>query len=353
MRARPPRPGRTRPLLAAGLACCLVLAAPGWASAGGDDALRQARQELRETKAEIRSRAARIRALQRELNRLATRIAATEAEIHEASVRERRLSRDIRALERRLRVLRGRLAERARQAYVLGPGTPILYLLTATSAADVATRIGFLEEMNRRDALLAAKVADAEERLTLARDRMTRLQAQLAYARARLRLDREELRRKLRASREAFAALRERKREVLWEISRIHPFAVCPVQGPHAISDSFGIWVERSEKRGGDHVHQGVDIAAPLGTPIVAPFDGYAVTANNRMGGLAVKVFGGFGYVYNAHLSRFGRLGAVRKGDVIGYVGATGNALGSHDHFEWHPGNGPAVDPYPFLMQVC
>lgn len=352
MRRCAPRAGGPPRLLAAGLACFLLLAAPGWASAEGD-ALRRARQELRETRAEIRSRASRMRALQRELNRLATRIAVTEAEIHEAEDRERALSLDIRALERRLAALRSSLAERARQAYVLGPGTPMLYLLTATSTEEVASRLSLLDEMNRRDALLAARVVDAEERLTLARDRMTRLRAQLTYARARLRLDRETLRRKLLASREAFAALQAHKREVLWGISRIHPFAVCPVRGAHAISDSFGIWVERSEERGGDHVHQGVDIAAPSGTPIVAPFDGYAVTANNRMGGLAVKVFGQFGYVYNAHLSRFGRLGAVSRGDVIGYVGSTGNALGPHDHFEWHPGNGPAVDPYPFLMQVC
>lgn len=294
-----------------------------------------------------------MRRLQRELNRLATRIARTEAEIHDAEVRERELSWEIRRLERRLAVLRARLGERVRQAYVLGPGTPMLYLLTATSTADVATRLGFLEELNRRDALLAANVARAEERVTFARDQMARLRAQLGYARARLRADRERLHRELLASRKAFAALQERRREVLAEISRIHPFAVCPVRGPHAISDSFGIWVERSEERGGDHVHQGVDIVAPLGTPIVAPFDGYAVTATNRMGGLAVKVFGAFGYVYNAHLSRIGKLGAVSTGDVIGYVGATGNAGGPHDHFEWHPGDGAAADPYPFLVQVC
>ena len=91
---------------------------------------------------------------------------------------------------------------------------------------------------------------------------------------------------------------------------------------------------------------------APMGASIVAPFDGTAETSSNHIGGQAVEVFGEFGYVYNAHLSAFGQLGPVEAGDVIGYVGATGNAGGPHDHFEWHPDNGPAVDP-DFLLMVC
>jgi murein DD-endopeptidase MepM/ murein hydrolase activator NlpD len=136
-------------------------------------------------------------------------------------------------------------------------------------------------------------------------------------------------------------------------ISKIHPFAVCPVQGPVAVADDFGIWVHHTKKEGGNHIHQGNDMMAAAGTPIVAPFDGKAVETSNDIGGLAVSVYGQFGYVYNAHLSAFGTLGQVETGTVIGYVGATGNASGPHDHFEWHPDNGPAVDPHEFLMAVC
>jgi murein DD-endopeptidase MepM/ murein hydrolase activator NlpD len=94
---------------------------------------------------------------------------------------------------------------------------------------------------------------------------------------------------------------------------------------------------------------------APYGTPVVAPFDGRAVASPGGLGGLAVKVHGAAGYVYNAHLSRYGTLGTVDAGTVVGYVGATGNAAGGapHDHFEWHPGGGGAVDPHALLMQVC
>ena len=60
-----------------------------------------------------------------------------------------------------------------------------------------------------------------------------------------------------------------------------------------------------------------------------------------------MRVTGPRGYVYNAHLSSYGTLGSVRAGTVIGYVGATGDATTAHDHLEWHPYGGAAVDPNP------
>ena len=129
-------------------------------------------------------------------------------------------------------------------------------------------------------------------------------------------------------------------------------FRFCPVRGPVNVTNNFGYAVPH---RVGvpAHIHQGDDMMAASGQAIVAPFDGFAEASHNWLGGNAVYVRGAGGYVYNAHLSAFGKLGEVKAGDVIGYVGSTGDAGGPHDHFEWHPGSGSAVDPYPYLMAVC
>jgi murein DD-endopeptidase MepM/ murein hydrolase activator NlpD len=129
------------------------------------------------------------------------------------------------------------------------------------------------------------------------------------------------------------------------------PFVICPVQAEGYYSNDFGA----PRFAGGYHPHEGNDMFAEFGSPIVAPFDGRAETAANRLGGLAVKVFGKEGYVYNAHLIGYGKIGDVKAGTVIGYVGNTGDAIGGppHNHFEWHPRNGRAINPYPYLQQVC
>ena len=129
------------------------------------------------------------------------------------------------------------------------------------------------------------------------------------------------------------------------------PLFVCPVDPPRSYSDDWAA----PRYAGGFHLHQGNDVFALEGTPVRAPFDGTAVDTSNTLGGNAVSVYGAEGYVYNAHLVSFGHLGAVTAGTIIGYVGNTGDADASppHDHFEWHPANGAAVDPFPYLNAVC
>ena len=97
------------------------------------------------------------------------------------------------------------------------------------------------------------------------------------------------------------------------------------------------------------HLHQGTDIFATTGTPVRSPADGTLKLAQGGSGGLAAYVYQADGtYYYMAHLSAFAgqSIGqAVELGEVVGYVGDTGNAQGGspHLHFEIHPAPTRAV----------
>ncbi len=125
---------------------------------------------------------------------------------------------------------------------------------------------------------------------------------------------------------------------------------VCPIQGPTGFADTWG------EPRSGGRLHEGVDMISPRGTTIVAVVDGLATPQQNELGGTTIWFTGADGNkYYYAHLDSYANLGNVVKGEVIGYVGDTGNAKFStpHLHFEIHPLGGPAVDPYPTVAANC
>ena len=321
-------------------------------TAFAEDELKENKQELREAKARIRARNQRLKMNQRVMNQLATRIERTESDLHETEQLIERLGGQMQSLSMELIRLEGQLNDRNREAYMTA-GNEVLYLLTATSAAEAASRLSFLEELNRRDEMLADKVAATRERRSELQAQIGRAQMEIDIGLQLLEADRAALRKKMAETRELVAKLVVEVEEIQAEISRIRPFAVCPIDGPHAVGDGFGIWHHHPKNQGGNHRHMGNDIMAAMGTPIVAPFDGEAVATANFMGGKAVNVYGEYGYVYIAHLASYEQLGNVETGDVIGYVGTTGNASGPHAHFEWHPNDGRAVDPYDFLMLVC
>lgn len=131
-------------------------------------------------------------------------------------------------------------------------------------------------------------------------------------------------------------------------------FGRFPVAGAAHWSDDW--WYPRF---GPDwRLHEGIDIFAPFGTPVRAPVDGTVRITEGGLGGLAVYVTGADRtYWYLAHLSGVAQDlvegAAVRTGQVLGYVGDSGNARGGapHVHFEIHPKGGGPIPPKPIIDQ--
>jgi murein DD-endopeptidase MepM/ murein hydrolase activator NlpD len=122
----------------------------------------------------------------------------------------------------------------------------------------------------------------------------------------------------------------------------------CPLAGPSTFINSWGF------ARSGGRSHEGVDMMADYGVPIVAVRDGYAEFKSNSLGGLAVWIDTPNGdRFYYSHLSGFeGESRNVQAGEVIGYVGTSGNATTPHLHFETLPG-GVVENPYGHTLRAC
>jgi murein DD-endopeptidase MepM/ murein hydrolase activator NlpD len=106
------------------------------------------------------------------------------------------------------------------------------------------------------------------------------------------------------------------------------------------------------------HLHQGTDIFGARGTPVRAPYAGVVRYEDGGLGGKAAYVTQADGtFYYMAHLDGYAKNLSngkpVKQGEVVGYLGDSGNALGGspHVHFEIHPRGGGAVNPKPILDQ--
>jgi murein DD-endopeptidase MepM/ murein hydrolase activator NlpD len=128
----------------------------------------------------------------------------------------------------------------------------------------------------------------------------------------------------------------------------------CPVAGAVLFGDTWG------DPRSGGRSHQGVDMMAAAGTPLAAIYSGTVSLKINSLGGNTIWLTSGSGdQYYYAHLQSYASGLAsghsVSEGQIIGTVGSSGNASANfpHLHFEYHPGGGSAVNPYPLVKSIC
>jgi hypothetical protein len=125
------------------------------------------------------------------------------------------------------------------------------------------------------------------------------------------------------------------------------PFPV-PSLASRRVQSGFG-----ATRDAGGRLHEGIDIFAPARTPVVAVTSGLARPGSNRLGGTVVWLedLGQRRRSYYAHLERAAIDGPARveAGEVVGFIGNTGNARTTAPHLHFGLYAGGAIDPLPFV----
>ena len=310
-------------------------------------------------------------AAQKRANAAAARYAAAQSALARAEAEVAELEARTKAARSTLDVLAERVRDLAVRQYVNGGTSPSIIDDDPGSLARGQAMLRIVT-LGDTDDLEKYRVArdDLESGRDALRSRLDERKAAVSALRADQRKAMAELdtlaaaqkayeAKQAAAQREA-AAARSRQVSASASVSRSAPGAptvigsgswVCPVQGPHSFSNDW------HQPRSGGRLHEGTDVLAPRGTPVVANVSGSVSPHQSSLGGISYYLRGDDGHVYfGTHLdSLSGVSGRVSAGTVIGRVGNTGNARGgpTHLHFEVHPGGGGPVNPYPTLVKYC
>lgn len=333
-----------------------VLAIPVTAAADTAADLEKAKRE----RSEIQRRMDRTVA---EYHQAESRLATTMQEIAETQAR-------LTEAEQRLQQSQLALGKRANALYRAGPTSVVQVLIDSDGLSDFIWRLRLLERASNSDSavMIGAQRARAEMNDLRADLEARRKQEQQSASKLRgLSTDLGGLFRdaaskesillterdaQLRRQREAEA--RARRAATVARRGSFDPGRfLCPVDGPNSFTDSWG------DPRPGGRRHEGVDVFAARGTPVVAVVDGTVKRHQSSAGGISLYLRGGDGSEYfYAHLNSYADVPngqRVPAGTHVAYVGNSGNARGAapHLHFEIHPGGGRAINPYPTVRAAC
>lgn len=220
-----------------------------------------------------------------------------------------------------------------------------------TDRADLQERVELLvAEQEDLAAELDARASEILDELTAANDRYQSLYSQWQKEEAERRRRREAERRRRAAAAAAAAAAASGYASSAY----VDPSGrTCPVAGAHTFADTWGA------PRSGGRTHTGVDMVGATGTPLVSIENGYIWSMNwHWAGGNGLYVRGDSGDVYYyAHMNGYApglsdgqRVGV---GQLVGYVGTSGNASIPHLHLGYQPGGGPLTNPYQLMVKLC
>jgi murein DD-endopeptidase MepM/ murein hydrolase activator NlpD len=259
--------------------------------------------------------------------------------------------------KKELAAAKSQLGSRASLIYRRSAIEPIEFLMGATSFDDFVRRMDYMRRVTAADAKSVAQVKAVKAKLSSQRVALAKEQASSASALTRLKSRRDTLQGQLKQKEAAFKAVKAELDRVRGGANRPSGQAavagpngmVFPVVGSYYYSDTWGA------ARSGGRSHKGTDIMAPTGTPIVAILGGSVSSSNHGLGGKSIWLSANNGWsFYYAHLDGFAvTSGSVKAGQIIGYVGSTGNAAGGapHLHLQIQP-NGSPVNPYPYLRAM-
>jgi murein DD-endopeptidase MepM/ murein hydrolase activator NlpD len=296
---------------------------------------------------------AQLAELRKEVQGAADTWDAAQTKLENTQALIKKTDKRIKSASARLLKTQRTLEERANAMYRSGDDGMLEFMLGARTWDDFITRMDYVTIIASSDAALAKDIKATRAQLEIDKksyqDATVLQKADVATAKAKT--DQMDA---------AFAAVKTRYDKVLADIAaamaRQHPGSgkyvpgpngmVFPVQGPCAYSDTWG-----APRSGGRH-HMGTDIMASRGTPCVATCSGTVRPHYNSLGGKSITLTGDNGWTfYYAHLNGYAvKGGRVKAGQLIGWVGNTGNAAGGpcHLHFQMGP-HGAWVDPYRYL----
>jgi murein DD-endopeptidase MepM/ murein hydrolase activator NlpD len=379
--------------IALGLMAYLVLPLPG-IGAPLSDRIDQKQKEIDVAKQKEGVLTTTIQSFSNRIEGLQGQIHATQQQLDRAQSSLDRQKNELIQVRDRLQAARDRLARlrselatarkvlAARLVEIYKSDTPdaLTVVLESDGFGDLLERAAFLERISDQDRKItdrvrglrdlaqgqAVQLAKLEEREQLAAERILKQRDQIASAENQLVASRDQLASARADKRGTLAQVRDDKQEAMEDLASLQaeqarvagalqgaptpaPIKqgsgqlIWPVNGP--ITGVFG------EQRPG-HLHSGIDIAVPEGTPIRAADSG-RVALMGWVGG-----YGNYTCVQHTatmstcygHQSRFATSNgaSVSQGQVIGYSGNTGDSTGPHLHFEVRI-NGTPVDPMGYL----